>query len=31
MPFPQGQRVPPASPHHRQVPLASPRHQLHAG
>ena len=30
MPFPQGQRMPPASPHHRPVPLASPRHQLHA-
>ena len=30
MPFPQGQRVPLASPHHRPVPLASPRHQLHA-
>ena len=30
MPFPQGQQVPPASPHHWPVPLASPRHQLQA-
>ena len=30
MPCPQGQQVPPASPHHQPVLLASPRHQLHA-